>query len=377
MSRNKCPVLLALLALLLAGCQEKPERDDLIREALLVPEQINHVTATVEVRSYSLDTQSAQLLTRYAVFPVSEAITWNASGAKLEKTLVNQGEVEAGEALMTFSVDQHRADLEELRLELDNRQTQRANGKQEREAEIAAAEQDLTGLTGHEKEIASLELDKKRTEYEKFLYQCDLDICDLRERIDALSQTAANNTLYAPMDGNVTEEAELVIGDPVPQGSILYSIENRDVWFVRTPGISIPYNATVYFTTAEELAKYDSADELVEKGKIWFTGTVVASAHILPAGTTQETWIRLGTDMTLKQAEKEKLVGVYPNLELSEVLTIPKDALRTEEDRYYVNILENGVICKRYVTVGAWSRNAEESLWILDGVCAGQTLVLS
>ena len=59
--------------------------------------------------------------------------------------------------------------------------------------------------------------------------------------------------------------------------------------------------------------------------------------------------------------------------ELKNVLLVDKDAVQKEEGKYFVYLLEDGVVHKRYVSLGLENK---KSVWILDGLSEGQELIL-
>ena len=59
--------------------------------------------------------------------------------------------------------------------------------------------------------------------------------------------------------------------------------------------------------------------------------------------------------------------------ELNDVLLVNKEAVRKEDGKTYVYILENGTVHKRFVTVGL---SGKTHAWILDGLKEGQSVVL-
>jgi hypothetical protein len=59
--------------------------------------------------------------------------------------------------------------------------------------------------------------------------------------------------------------------------------------------------------------------------------------------------------------------------ELKDVLLVSKEAVRKEDGKTYVYILEDGVVHKRFVTVGL---SGKTHAWILDGLREGQAVIL-
>lgn len=369
MLKNKMlPVLLLVLALFLAGCQEKAQADSLIPDSLMVPEQINYETTQVEKRTYTDWSGTTEL---NPVYPVNDQLFWTVENSRVNKYLVKNGTVEAGTPLMVFDVAESKADLEELRLQLQRKQEETSNGKAEREAAISAAKADMEGLTSHDLEIAKLTVEKLQAEYEQFVYQSDREISRIRERIAVLEEAAGNDTLIAPFDGVIQSTSTTKIGEPNNVSSSLYYLESRDTYFLKVAD-DFPYNAKLLFYSYEEFESYEDADAFLREGKVLFTGTVVAAPNILPDSVQQDAWVKLDGDMadiSFEELEDMNVMWFYTSEEIQDILSVNTAALHSEGDNYYVNILEDGIIKKRYVLRGKGN-------WIIDGVTEGETLIL-
>lgn len=362
-------VLLLILAMFLAGCQEEPQTDSLIPDSLMVPEQANYETAQVEKKTNNNWYGTTEL---DPVYPVTDQLFWRVENSRVNKFLVKNGTVDAGTPLMVFDVAENRADLEELRLQLRRKQEETANGKAERETAISAARTDMEGLTSHDLEIAELTLERLQAEYEQFIYQSDREISQIQERIAALEEATENDTLIAPFDGVIQFTSSVKVGEPNIAGISLYFLESRDTYFLKIKNDEIPYNAKLLFFSYEEFQSYQDTDVFLREGKVLFTGTVVTAPDILPGSVRQDAWVKLDGDMTdlsFEELEDMNVIWFYISEEIQDILTVNTNALHSEGEKYYVNILEDGDIKKRYVIYGKGN-------WIIDGVNEGETLIL-
>jgi multidrug efflux pump subunit AcrA (membrane-fusion protein) len=68
-----------------------------------------------------------------------------------------------------------------------------------------------------------------------------------------------------------------------------------------------------------------------------------------------------------------RLTVSAPRFELSGVMVLPSAAVYNEDGRRFVYLYEDGIMKKRYVTVGM---SSVDSVQILDGLAVGQKVVL-
>ena len=62
---------------------------------------------------------------------------------------------------------------------------------------------------------------------------------------------------------------------------------------------------------------------------------------------------------------------------IKDVLIVTRQAVELENGQYYVQLLEDGVIKKRFVTMGCANNNGNGSVvWLVDGVEEGDVVVL-
>ena len=119
MQKNKWIILLIfVLAVSLAGCQEEPHQENLISQTLIIPEEVTYNTIQAERTGYKpmLD----KIITgKTYEYPVGEYLTWDVENSRIRELCKSSGNVAAGDVLATFDVEESKADLAELRLQLD------------------------------------------------------------------------------------------------------------------------------------------------------------------------------------------------------------------------------------------------------------------
>ena len=365
MQKNKWIILLIfVLAVSLAGCQEEPHQENLISQTLIIPEEVTYNTIQAERTGYKpmLD----KIITgKTYEYPVGEYLTWDVENSRIRELCKLSGNVAAGDVLATFDVEESKADLAELRLQLDRQQNQMANEKAARESEIAAAKAELVNLTSYEREIAELKLEKMQADYEKYCYQAERGLSSVRERINKLTASTDRESIIAPAEGTVSLEIRTPkSGDPIAAGTAVYYIKYRQNWFLKVDK-DIPYNSKVLFYSKSDFE--ENYPDNLEKAKVLYTGTVVTTRDILPGNLEQGTWVKMDTECAVEALSKT--IMFVQAEEIQGLIAVP-GAINREGDKRYVNILEDDVIKKRYVIWGPGET-------VLDGVSEGQTLILN
>jgi len=361
MSKIKAIGLIALAAtLLLSGCQKKEESKQLLTGELNVPEQVNYKTVTPSIKNYAV---TSSIVTEL-YYPLQVDLKWTDTNSRYSELLIKSGDtVTEGEKIMTFEKQNKDADMAELNLRLTRKQEEIAASKASRQAEIAAAKEKLASLTGHELRIAQLKIEKLEISYEKFVYQSGRELAAIQEDIAEVQAYLDDDTLVAPITGTISGTSAFDEGDKVESGVIVGRIRYQKYLLkVNTGANKLRYNMKVVFTAG-------NGDNAVS-----CTGTVISCPSLFRADVGQnEAWILLDEEVD-PAAIKQKVHCSCIQLSLKDVLVIDRAALYTEEQKYYVNILVDNTVQKRYVIPGL--TNSTEA-WIIDGLTEDQVLVLN
>lgn len=366
MSGNKrILTLLVLLAMLLPGCQSKSRELMEEPEKLVVPQQANYKTVQVERGTYA---ETVTIKKIELVYLKKWQPTWKEEGTYLVEIKANKGqEFSKGDVLMQFDVNDHKAELEELRLQLSRKQQEITDEKVEREAAIAEAEQNLQGLTGHQRTVAELRLEKLQTSCEQYLYQAEREIQELRQKISKIQERVDNDTLIAPFDGVCQDIFPLEEGQEVYTSTTLCWLYATDAPYYlllsgNTENLGYNMRVTVSMSSGETEERY--------------TGTIVSTPTVQPLYAGIPGVLVLLDDAPdsrkLQKGIKQYTCTVAIH-EMPDVLLVDSRAVYSEEDRQYVYVLDGDMLCKRYVEVGG---RDPELTWIASGVSEGQTLVL-
>jgi len=360
MSRNNTALLLLLtVCLLLTACSTTSAKDPVMPEKIAVPKQAKYETAEATMGIYSRKEQGSATIH----YPVQADLTWDTANAKLQEIKVKKNQqVKKGDVLAEFEIAASAAQQTELQLQLQRKNEEFAKGKDARLTAIREARAALDGLSSHQLEIAELELEKQEIEYEQYVYQTERELGTLKERLDAFLQNRTDNVLVAPFDGVVESVASLREGDKVEAGQVIVSMYSEESFYLRVknPGGKLRYGMEVTVETGRA------------NQREVYSGIVIAAPNILSASMSQsDAFIRI-TD-AVKPSDFQGSTLFYSTTEyLENVLTVDSKAMHREDGDVYVNMLQDGVLKKRYVTQGL---SNTDITWIIDGLCEGQQVI--
>lgn len=372
MSRNKrafsllkMGVLCLALLLLTTACAREPEKQAQLAEDLPNTEQPNYKTVQVELGEYEKQgTGSASV-----IYLLKSELRWEKNNACYQEAMVAAGQkVKAGEVLMRFDVEADQVGLESLKLQLRRTKENVAAEKERWQDAIAAQLAEAERLQEqesqkHEAEIAKLKADKLQAEYDQYLYQSRQETERIEEQISEMEQSARENVLTAPFDGVIESVTRLNEGDKVTPGQVLVTMYATDKLMLKADNTSgkLRYNMDVTVTVGNK------------SNQVSYSGRVVAAPNILPSSVSQDlTLIELDEEVTPEEL-KGALSYRCATEALQNILVVDRKAVHTEDNKAYVNVLENDMVQKRYVVTVV---NSGETIWILDGLSEGQTLIL-
>lgn len=358
----------AIFAFLLAGCmllsscqQAKPVIAPLEGENLISSDQANYKTTTADQTFFQKEGQGVTA----AVYPVTKTVKWENGSARFKEAYVANGKkVKAGDVLMTFEVNQHKADLENLRLQLSRKEKEVATNTATRKEAIQTAKANAVGLTSHELTIANLKIEKLQASYEQYLYQSNRELAQIKENIAELEEKAADDTIVAPFDGTIRSITVFNEGDLVNNGTVLYTIYSTDYVL-----LNVERNAS--------MLRYNM-DVVVETGRkndrVTYSGKVVSTPTMLPNTISQSVAvIKLNIPVSEEQLKAGSNTFTCVSQNLQNVIMVDKKAIYSEEKSNFVYILEEDTLKKRYVIKGL---SNSEKIWVLDGLTDGQVLVI-
>lgn len=371
---NRKKIILGLLAAVLfcmSGCTAEKEGKDLYGVELEASQQkevssgmeamVNYTTTQAENGEFAR-TSSASVMIHY---PMTADLVCEKENANIREVHIKgrqMTEVKKGDPLITFDVEVDMVAMEKYTLKLQRCLEAMEKGKTERQDAIREAETAAESLGGRELELALLNIEKLKTEYEEFVYVSEAEAAEYKEQLAWMEREKEGYVLTAPFDGVIDYLEKLKQGDRVEKGQLLIQMHSEDAYYLEAEDIvgNLRYNAGVTITSGPK----DDAKT--------YSGKVVSAYNVLlPAVPKGNALIRLDEDVDVSAFE------VAPKYEadierLQNVLLIDKNVIRTDEDKSYVRILDGDMVQKRYVLTGL--RNAE-SVWVLDGISGDQKVI--
>ncbi|MBQ8768729.1 MAG: HlyD family efflux transporter periplasmic adaptor subunit [Oscillospiraceae bacterium] len=343
-------LLLLALALLLTV---SPVNASLIAPEQLEDQQVSYNTAAVQLGSFVKE-YNVPALTHY---PLQHALKIENNGAIFAEFTVKEGQtVQKGDVLARFTADASSVTLERLEREIARMEDETALGISQRSKAVTMLEN--TQAKGLEKEKNAILLKKAKAELEHYQYLQQRSLDALKQEKKAEQEKLNGYTLVAPEDGKVSGFAKLEAGDPVAAGETLMTLIRTDIVQLRVSNSSgdLRYNMPVKVTVGKR------NDTTI------LTGRVVAADGAIPAKErTGYAYIAVETDEELLDPKLTAEV-----IRLDNVLIAKRTAVVTENGKYYVTKLQDGMLQKRYIGFGM---NNTEDVWIIHGVAQGDTLL--
>ena len=359
MSKNKLfSAFLAFSLLFLSACSEetKPVVPD---ASLITPEQTNYETVPVTASDYTKPAQGGGAL----YFTTYAELTWDTANSRIEEIYVDRGSmVKKGDVLASFTTEIRVSELENLRLQLQRAQEALEEGKAERMKEINHAKRVLDYNFSREKKIAQLELESMQISYDMYVYQQEDAIAKIAKKIADIEELVTENTIVAPYDGIVESVISYNPGDSVNKGAVIVKMYDTSRFYVgvKEGANKLRYNQTV----ALEAGRKNQRKQ--------FSGRVITAPDVLPEEAGAVALIEVDDNITPEDLRISVNYQVNTE-EMTDVIMIGRQAITQENGKFYVNVLEDDMVKKRYITVG--SNNLQE-YWVLDGLTEGQILVL-
>ncbi len=356
MSRIKrTAALLAAFALLLVPVRAE---ETLIEPGQIKPSGNSYKTQVVERGVWEQTaTTSASL-----IYPVTEYATYEGMTARFVEYKVSRGDyVEAGDVLAVMEVTASTMEITSLELSISRAQDDLAIGQAERQEQIEEMRRTLSALTGTQRELAALSIEKAELALEQFVLEREYSIDTQQRRLDKLREQYDKSTLVAPISGTVTEVTYLKAGEQIFTGQRLATIrsEDRILLAVSDDGSKFRYNmeVTVEIGMARRRAtapgRVVAADNMLPNGK---RGGYAFIAFTMPEGV---------------EAKNPKVMA--KTVQVEDALILPRGSATLEGGNYYVYLLVDGQVCKRFVN--AATQNAS-GIWVLQGLSEGDVIVV-
>lgn len=363
MSWNKLCISVTILAasVLLLACSEKEQTQPLMQESLMTTDEVNYYTVQVKRGDYETVVNGAASI----VYLLERELYLEKDNARYDEIFVKTGQqVKEGDILMSFEIEESKAQLESLKLQLQRKKEDTDKDSIEMLENINFHVKQTEELKDEKLQIANLEIDKLQASYEQFLYQAELEMKNLEEAITELEEEQSDNVLRAPFDGVIDSVSTFTKGDKVVPGQVLITMHSTDKLLLETTNTAnkLRYNMPVTIEVSNR------------QNVRTFTGKVVTAPNILPLEISQDIMF-IELDEAVTEEDLKGTVKYSATLEkVQDALVVNKEAVNAEDGSNYVYILEDNALKKRFVKV--YSSTHSDTVWILDGLSEGQTVII-
>lgn len=210
-----------------------------------------------------------------------------------------------------------------------------------------------------ERELAALAYDRLAVSYDTEKEQREEEIEKMKNEFAGYQEINETEYITAPCSGIFGELADLHVKDTLFPGSYIGTVYDIS-------------KVIVYVTSSSDELRYNMPVKITQthgSKAIILDGTVITYRN-----AAMNADLRSPVSMVLLTGDPKELSMMnevtvsYQNKRMENVLMISKNAVYGDSNGYYVNILQDGMSCKRYVTYGG--ENLEKA-WIVSGLEEG------
>ena len=385
--RSMCPkkmraFALGVMLILLAGCsaQSAGEVKILTEDVKTGSQSLKSVT----VQRGSL--QREQTLSANVAFAKKTTVRLQADDAQFVEHLVNVGqEVKQGDVLSVFRKRGDNIRLTEIRYELEELETARKDGLEDRaelfeemQESIDAVKPNSHGYSNAQNElqlqILNMEMEKLQLEQEQFLLRLDEQERLLKEERKKLQQAEEELTVTAPVDGYVESVQYITPGQDCSRGQALVVLHDP-AQIILVAENSLMGQLSMGQPVELRAGRYNSV--------MTVPGVVVSADNALPSELRNgKAYIALDIALDPSLANQVQLMSVVQNIttvkvnttdmNLQDVLILPRDAVRYDNTKAYVEVINGTGTTLRYVNIGPTDR---DNVMILGGLDEGDEVL--
>lgn len=349
------------MALGLTGCQQKAnqaDQDALLTNQTLTLESVDFKTSTVTKQDFTTETTMKGTV----IYLNSTALSFPQK-ANFVQFVVEEGQqVKKGDLLAECEISNNDQKMTELELQINHLSL-------ELDTLTADYQQDMKQLTngknkssGNENQLYSLLLTQKQKQYDYKSSQINNKLSALISEKKKQEDTQEQCNIYAKSDGVIDKLGYVTAGEEV----------DTDRWMVKMHDESVSY---IQVSDDKGNLDYNMAVSVQADngGRQTYTGKVVCADTILSeALKTGYAYIRLD-DEDVNLADLKNIVVTVTLQKLEDVLVVDRTAVNTAQGKKYVLVYEDGVIKKRYVTIGL---EGKDVIYLLNGVKEGQKVII-
>ena len=334
-------IIILLLAFLLTACNiTQKNKEELIHTRSSASDNFKTAECVISDLHRTSSSQGIFIQTREDIL-----FTGDAKGILTSIKVANRQSVEAGDtlAIIKYDTSLYATDLEKSKVIIENAEKTLQAEKKTWEENMALLVNDLRDMTPQEVQMAGLRIEKAKLEFEWYVYDAEQKIRQLNQDMERLLEKFEEVIITAPESGTIANIMYLE-GAEIEPGRVVMSIDRIDpmrrLAMSSTPA-NFRYNMEVMIDVRGE--KYP--------------GRVVSNPMADGFGFNQSsvTFIVAFDDPDLlKSVETANTSCTIMGTRdlLTDVMVVPNEAIFEVFRRKYVQLLEDGVIKKRYVQTG-------------------------
>lgn len=331
--------------------------------------------ATVEIKNVSRES----MITAKFHIPAQRSLTFKRDYGRLKGVYVEPGQrVNKDDVLAEIIFDQAELQTEREQFMIKFRQFEQRfiNDDDAWKNNIAKQRDSFSNdMDEAEAEIHQLKLMKMELEYERFLYNSERAREDYQKQLKEIDERLEGEQILAPYDGIISYTNSSKNGTLIRNWMRMATIiDDSEVQIIMTGPIDI-----LRFGDVFEAQSSRNED-------LNFTVRVVSDPIVQENRLGQYDYLAEPVDLaqlrSVAEASASTLVAFY-NLsftvnpvafEMNNVLVVPRDAVKQEDQKNFVYIYEDGTMKKRYVQTGLL---LFAEIQIISGLEAGQVVLIT
>jgi multidrug efflux pump subunit AcrA (membrane-fusion protein) len=277
-------------------------------------------------------------------------------------------------AEIVFDQDRLKAERDRLVFSMEQFELQASRQDEDYQIRITEAKEDADAADENQLELALLTLAELELTYEQFLFNNELTREDNRRSLEDLDEQLEGESITAPFDGVITYAFSGRVGALVRSNTRIATIidDTRVQFSVEASKELMRYGTIVSIKDRRDEINFEArcvSDPLAE-----YSPDLNQTYMLEPVDPNVIKEILGEGDVNLAALQRFQLTATVLSTELDNTLMIPRRYINPEDRKFFVYILEDDMLKKRYVTTGI---SLPDGVQILDGLEPGQLVVLA
>lgn len=350
-------------------------RQEISKEEYLNPDAINQTGSTDANSNYTVYTLEKGLFEEGALKQTLDRAYINVPTVELtiEEGTVLFDEyvcgmfdyVESGETIATVRTEVDEISIEEAELTLKRLQERymRDEAKLAEDLEDLRVERTMI-YNDYERFVVDVQCEQLKLDWEKAKRNYEQQIKDAAERLSNLNTSSNLTDIVTDESGYVIYNTRYSAGIELGNGEYICHILTSDDYYVQTSNQAdnFTYGMTMKFRTMEKEVQ----------GKVISGGSTALYGNLDTGKATFA--VDFGGDVPANSRMQNSSLVMEGNLKtVNNVITIPKQAVREDENNYYVTVLkeDGSLITTEFIPGG----ENTECFWVYEGLEEGMQII--